>query len=108
MYEEILKACKAWFYNIQALYADKLDIDIDVDNDKEFVANIDSDLYLGQLCVSEPDFRPYNYVEFTIVDIHQDIGKVPAFWYGDKEGDTAQEIIDNLNIGLEYLLRGIN
>ena len=104
MYEEILKACKEWFYYIQVLYTDRLDIDIDVDNSKAFVANIDSDLYLGQLCISEPDFRPYNFVEFTILDIRQDIGKVPAFWYGDREGDTVQEIIDNLNRGLKILL----
>ena len=105
MYEEILMACKEWIYNIQILYADKLDIDIEVDNAKELVVNIDSDIYLGQLCISEPDFRPYNFVEFTILDINQDIGKVPAFWYGDREGNNAQEIIDNLNIGIKLLLQ---
>lgn len=81
-----------------------MDIDIDVDNSKEFVANVDSGLYLGQLCISKPDFQPYNYVEFTIVDIRQDVGKVPVFWYGDKAGDTVQEIIENLNRALRVLL----
>lgn len=104
MFEETIKACKEWFRGIQVLYADKLDISIDVDDSKVFVANIDSNWYLGQLCISEPDFRPYNFVEFTILDIRQNIDQVPAFWYGDRVGDTIQEIINNLNRGLNLLL----
>ena len=43
-YEEILKDCKNWFYSIQALYSDKLDIDIDVDN-SDLSGLSDSKLY---------------------------------------------------------------
>ena len=104
MYEEILKSCKEWFYNIQVQYSDKLKFHIDLDDSKGFVANIDSDKYLSQLVVADSDFQPYNYVEFTILDVHQDINQVPTFWYGDKEGDTVQEIINNLNLGLKVLI----
>ena len=104
MYEEILKSCKEWFYNIQVQYSDKLKFHIDLDDSKGFVANIDSDKYLSQLVVEDSDFQPYNYVEFTILDVHQDINQVPTFWYGDKEGDTVQEIINNLNLGLKVLI----
>ena len=104
MYEEILKACKEWVYSIQDLYADKLYIDIDLDNSNELVVNIDSNKYLSQLVVSKPECRPFEFVEFTILNIDTDIESIPAFWYGDKKGDTVQEIIDNLNRGLMLLL----
>lgn len=103
MYENILKVCKEWFYSIQALYADQYEISIDVDNSKAFVANIDSDSYLSQLVVSESGFQPYNFVEYTVLDVRQDINSKPAFWYGDKEGDTVQEIINNLNNGFKLV-----
>lgn len=66
IYEEILKACKEWFYSIRDLYADKLCIDIDLDNSNELVVNIDSSIYLSQLVISEPECRPFRFVEFTI------------------------------------------
>lgn len=104
MYEEVLEKCKEWFYSIQTLYFETIITDIDVDDSKSFIANIDSDLYLSQIVVSRPECRPYNYVEFTILDIRQDVSQVPTFWYGDEEGTTVQEIIDNLNKGLELIL----
>ena len=99
MYEEILKACREWFYSIP----DRLKTNIDVDNSKEFVANIDTDLYLSQIVVSEAVFRPYRFVEYTVMDILKEDTQ-PAFWYGDIKGDTVQEIIGNLDKGLKLLL----
>ena len=104
MFEEKIKACREWFYGIQVLYADKLDISIAVDDSNEFVANIDSAHHLGQLCVSQPDFRPYDFVEFTILAMRQDSDQAPTFWYGDRAEDTVQDIINNLNRGLNILL----
>lgn len=104
MYEEVLKACKEWYDAIQALHADKLITKIDTDNGKAFIANIDTEQYLSQLVVSKPECRPYRYVELTIMDISKDISEQPVFWYGDKEGDTTDEIINSLNIGLKMLL----
>jgi len=104
MYEKILEACKEWLYSIQTLYADQFKICVDVDNSKEFVANIDSGSYLSQLVVSESGFRPYNFVEYTVLDVRQDINSKPKFWYGDKEGDAVQEIINNLNKGLKLMV----
>ncbi len=105
MFKEKLDACRTWFYDVQISYADKLDISIELDDSTGFVGNIDSPLYLGQLCISQPDFRPYTFVEFTILDIHQNVNQVPAFWYGDGPDDTIQDIIKNLNNGLQFLLR---
>ncbi|MGN0436995.1 MAG: hypothetical protein ACI4F4_00610 [Lachnospiraceae bacterium] len=106
MYEEILKKCKEWFYSIQTLYSETIVTDIVVDDSKSFIANIDSPLYLSQIVVSQPECRPYNFVEFTILDIRQDVSQVPVFWYGDEEGTSVHEIIDNLNKGLKLILEG--
>ena len=104
MYEEVLEKCKEWFYSLQSLYSETITTNIDVDDSKSFIANIGSALYLSQLVVSQPECRPYNFVEFTILDIRQDVSQVPAFWYGDEEGATVQEIINNLNKGLKLIL----
>lgn len=104
MYEEVLEKCKEWFYSLQILYSETIKTNIDVDDSKSFIANIDSALYLSQLVVSQPECRPYNFVEFTILDIRQDVSQVPVFWYGDEEGATVQEIINNLNKGLKLIL----
>ena len=104
MYEEVLKACKEWYCTIQTLHVDKLITKIDTDSGKTFIANIDTKQYLSQLVVSEPECRPYRFVELTIMDISKDISDQPVFWYGDKEGDTTDEIINSLNKGLKMLL----
>ena len=42
MYEEVLEKCKEWFYSLQILYSETIKTNIDVDDSKSFIANIDS------------------------------------------------------------------
>lgn len=102
-YDEILKSCKEWFNTVQREYADKVKADIAVDDPNEFVANIDSQMYLSQLVVSRADYKPYRFVEYTVMDVGQAADAKPAFWYGDSEGESIREIINNLNKGIRFL-----
>lgn len=105
MFQEVLEACKDWFYANQKLYADKLKMFVTKDDSKVFCANIETDVYLTSIFVSEPDYRPYRFVEFCVLDSRKDMYQTPAFWYGDEDGELVQSIIDNLNKGLEFLLK---
>ncbi len=104
MYQTILQACREWFYNVSSQYDKTLKISIEKDDSLCFIGNIDSDLYLSQIIVSEFDFRPYRYVEYTILDLAKDANQTPFFWYGDQDDSTVEDIIDNLNKGLGLLL----
>ena len=104
MFEEVLAACKEWFYANQKLYADRLKMFATKDDSKVFFANIETDVYLTSICVSEPDYRPYRFVEFCVLDSRRELDQTPSFWYGDEDGESIQSIIDNLNKGIEFLL----
>ena len=104
MLDEFLNACKEWVNSVQKTYADKIKVEIEKDSSELLVANLDTDVYLSQIAVSKPECRPYNFVEFTVFDSRREAGATPVFWYGDKEGDTVQEIVDRLNEGLKVLL----
>ena len=105
MFEEVLAACKKWFYDNQQLYSDKLNMFVTKDDSKVFFANIETDVYLSSICISEPDYRPYRFVEFVVLDSRKELNQTPPFWYGDEEGESLQSIIKNLYLGLEFLLR---
>ena len=102
-FDEILKSCKEWFNTVRVEYADKIKADIAVDDPNEFVANIDSKMHLSQLVVSRADYKPYRFVEYTVMYVGQSVDAKPAFWYGDQEGETIREVISNLNNAIRFL-----
>ena len=59
---------------------------IEKDDPSGFVGNIESDLYIAQIIVSEGEYKPCRYVEMTILDTSKGADQKPVFWYGDKEG----------------------
>ena len=99
-YEEILSAGKNWYYAMKQKYNDRLIFEIDIDNSDEFVANIDTDLFFGEIYI---DNISDNYVEFNIIPICPD-GRNFGFCYGDARRDSVQVIIENLNAGIKFLL----
>ena len=85
-------------------YVDRLNMFVTRDDSKVLFANIETDVYLTSICVSEPDHRPYRFVEFFVLDIRKDVNQPPSFWYGDEDGESLQSIIDNLDKGIRFLL----
>lgn len=104
MFQTVLQECRKWFNSVSSQYDELLKISIEKDDSSCFIGNIDSDRYISQIIVSESDFRPYRYVEFTIYDLDNDANQSPAFWFGDQDNSSVEDIIDNLNKGLSLVL----
>ncbi len=104
MFQTVLQECRKWFNSVSSQYDELLEISIEKDDSSCFIGNIDSDRYISQIIVSESDFRPYRYVEFTIYDLDNDANQSPAFGFGDQDNSSVEDIIDNLNKGLSLVL----
>ena len=104
MFQTVLQECRKWFNSVSSQYDELLEISIEKDDSSCFIGNIDSNRYISQIIVSESGFKPYRYVEFTIYDLDKDVNQSPAFWYGDQDNSSVEDIIDNLNKGLSLVL----
>ena len=77
----------------------------------EIVTNTEECLYLtlnfggcmAAIVVAEPDFAPYRFVSFEAMRIVNGISDLLHFWY-DEEGTTIEEIIENLDKAIEFVL----
>ena len=108
MYQTVLQECRKWFYSVSSQYDELLKTSIEKDDSSCFIGNIDSNRYISQIVISEWDYKPYRYVEFTIFDLEKDANQSPAFWYGDQDNCSVEDIIDNLNKGLRLVLGRID
>lgn len=104
MYDKVLQSVRQWLFNVSKKYSDLIKIEIADNNSEHFIAYMDTNHYMAELSVSKPDFRPYRFVEFYVLDINKDEMQEPAFVYGDKENDSISDIIDNLNRGINFIL----
>ena len=104
MFQTVLQECRKWFNSVSSQYDELLEISIEKYDSSCFIGNIDSHRYISQIIVSESGFKPYRYVEFTIYDLDKDVNQSPAFWYGDQDNSSVEDIIDNLNKGLSLVL----
>lgn len=104
MFEEVLSKVKEWFYSIEKLYPTEFVTEIERDNSTAFTVNIDSDIFISRVSVLEPEWRPYRFVEFMILDLRLEPDQEPVFWYGDQDGESVNDIIGNLNKGIQFML----
>jgi hypothetical protein len=104
MFDDVLQEVRNWLLKESDNYNDKINFEIVSDTANSLSANIDTERYIGQLNVSMPDFRPYRYVEFYILDTHKNVMQSPAFVYYDKADDSISDIINNLNKGIDFIL----
>lgn len=51
--------------------------------------NMEKEHYIAQLNISRPEFRPYRFVEFYVLDADKDIHAEPVFVFRDSENDKA-------------------
>ena len=104
MFEEVLKAVKQWLYVANEKYKDKLSIKVVRDTCDDLLVNIDSDMFVSELNVSKPDFRPYRYVSLFVADKRKADDQQPAFVFYDKENDTIAYSIDEPDNVLALIL----
>lgn len=58
---------------------------------------------MAEIIVGENDFAPYRFVAFEAVSLENGVLTILYSWY-DKEGDTIEEIITNLDKAIDVTL----
>ena len=101
MYETIMKTAHKWIEQIQEKYMYKIKVDIEKDEIDCFHVFIETINAISELIVSKPDFAPYRWVSFQVMDVRRSVDSLPEFSYYDKPSDTVEEIINQLNAGIE-------
>lgn len=76
-------------------------IDILKNEESEFFAIFEKNNALAQIVIGEPDFSPYKFICFEILDIKSE--KIVHYWY-DNEKTTIQEIIENIEKAIDYFI----
>ena len=102
MFDEILQTVKVWLTTMQLQYTD-ITVKKISHTPHGLTVHMESGRYIAQLNVSEPDFRPYRYAEFYILDAEKEIDSPPAYLFQDKDDDSVQDIIDGLTAGIHLM-----
>ncbi len=58
---------------------------------------------VSELVVNKPDYAPYRRVSFLVMSANEPVNSSPVFSYYDSDSDTTEEIINQLNIGLNAM-----
>ncbi|MBD5147071.1 MAG: hypothetical protein HDT21_14390 [Ruminococcus sp.] len=103
MFDEVIQSVRQWLYDISKKY-DTIKVEIQKDKSDVIIADIDNERYIAQISISEPDFRPYRFVEFLVLDVCGDVMQSPAFVYRDTDEDSISDIIENLNKGIDFIV----
>lgn len=102
--KEIIKAVHSWTEQIERTYVNKLKVWHIKETENIFIADIDSENCLARLIVEPEGFHPHRHVEMTLVRIND--GKrnaVPFYCYYDKNGDSIEDIINELDKCIEEM-----
>ena len=100
---EIIDAIQRWIETIQEKYNEEIDIEFLVEQEDYLRYVIESANYLAELVVEPKGFHPNRFVWFEILDKRKDSLQEPYF-YLDGENDSVESILENLNLGLSYML----
>lgn len=100
MYEITMKAVHKWVEQIQGINASEIIIDVEKDDIDCFHVFIETTNSISELSVSKPFFAPCRWVSFVVMDIRERVDSLPVFSYYDKESDTVENIIAQLNAGI--------
>lgn len=104
MYDEIFYAVGHWLWKVSKEYADQLSLEVEKAEQNTLEATLETRRYTAHLSVSEPDFRPYRYVEFVITEPGAPTIQEPEFLYHDSENDSPEDVLEGLDEGLDFLL----
>lgn len=100
MYETTMKAAHEWVEQIQEKYASKIMVDVEKDESDCFHVFIETTNSISELSVSKPNFAPYRWVAFLVMDVRKSTDSLPVFSYYDKDTDSVEKIINQLNTGI--------
>lgn len=76
-------------------------IDILGNDTFNFFAIFEKNNALAQIIIGEPDFSPYEFICFEILEMKR--GEIIYYWYDD-EKTTIQEIVENIEKSIDYFI----
>lgn len=104
MLDVILPAVRQRLAELPAEYGGRINAEIRTDTAERLWVLLESARYFGEIEISAPDFRPYRYAAFQLLDKESDPQKAPAFVYYDREGDSADDVLAGLNRGFAKMI----
>lgn len=104
MLDVILTAVRRRLAELPAEYGGGIAAEIRTDTAERLWVLLESARYFGEIEISPPDFRPYRYAAFQLLDKESDSQQAPAFVYYDREGDSADDVLAGLNRGFAKMV----
>ena len=102
--DTVIQEVYKWVFRISEDYKNTVSIEIVSDKESGFIVNFETDKFIAQLTVNDTEFQPYRFVEFIALDKGKDLNQPYAYLYHDNESSSTEEIIKNLNDGLNFIL----
>lgn len=100
---EVIDTIQIWIKTVQEMYCDEINIEFCAERKDCLRYILESANYLAELVVEPEGFHPYRFVSFLALDKRKDTLQKPYFYY-DEEDSSMENILENLNIGISYIM----
>lgn len=100
-FQQIKEQITNWVYG-KKTQLEYVKTDIDLDTQDSLRVFFESDDLLAELLVEQGLFTPYRFVKLEILNIASNKPVLIYAWY-DSQNDDINTIINNLQIGLDYI-----
>lgn len=100
-FQQIKEQITNWVYG-KKTQLEYVKTDIDLDTQDSLRVFFESDDLLAELLVEQGRFTPYRFVKLEILNIASNKPVLIYAWY-DSQNDDINTIINNLQIGLDYI-----
>jgi len=97
-----------WLLQNEVMFRSKnVVMEVVENSDERFYVILNFRKYMSAIIVATPDFAPYRFVAFELVEMVNDTPTMRHSWY-DSDDDAIEDIIENLeksvNLALEYCI----
>lgn len=103
---EVTDAIKIWIKTVQEMYRSEINVEFLTERKDYLRYIIESANYLAELVVEPEGFHPHRFVWFEALDKRKDSLQKP-YVYFDEKNSSIENIIENLNKGISYMIEEI-
>lgn len=103
---EVTDAIKMWIRTVQEMYRSEINVEFLTERKDYLRYIIESANYLAELVVEPEGFHPHRFVWFEALDKRKDSLQKP-YVYFDEKNSSIENIIENLNKGISYMIEEI-
>lgn len=101
---EVIEGIQSWIRMVQENYRGKINIEFLVENENFLRYIIENENYIAELVVEPEGFHPHRFVWFEALDKTKDLALQEPYFYMDKKEDYMENILENINKGILYIL----